>query len=218
MDVDALHDLTPAYALDALDREESEAYEAHLARCEQCQEELALLSDVSTALAYAAPAVSPPPALRSRILDAAKAERSNVVPLRPRWARPVAAVAAVAACAVVGLAAWNVSLHDRLGHASAAPETATLSGAKGSVVVDGQGSGTLVVADLASAPTGKTYEAWVIKGAAATPAGTFASGGDTTVVHLAHAVPRGSIVAVTVERAGGTSAPTVKPFIVSATV
>ena len=37
----AVHDLTPAYALDALDEIERLEYEAHLATCEDCRDELA---------------------------------------------------------------------------------------------------------------------------------------------------------------------------------
>ena len=39
MEADTLHDLTAAYALDALDSDEAREYEAHLARCEQCRAE-----------------------------------------------------------------------------------------------------------------------------------------------------------------------------------
>ena len=35
------HDLTAAYALDALDPEEVETYERHLSQCEECREQLA---------------------------------------------------------------------------------------------------------------------------------------------------------------------------------
>ena len=91
---DAVHELTAAYALDALGPDEERAYEEHLARCEQCREQLAGFRDAAGALALAADPAAPPPGLRGRILDAARAERPNVVPLRPRWAYPVAAVAA----------------------------------------------------------------------------------------------------------------------------
>ena len=53
MGTQALHDLTAAYALDALDPEERREYEAHLARCDRCREELASLSEASSSLAYA---------------------------------------------------------------------------------------------------------------------------------------------------------------------
>ena len=79
-----LHDLTAAYALDALDADEAEAYEAHLGQCERCRDELSELNEAATALAWAADAPAPPQRLRGRILDAAAAERTNVVPLRPR--------------------------------------------------------------------------------------------------------------------------------------
>ena len=66
--------------------------------------------------------------------------------------------------------------------------------------------------DALPAPRGKTYEAWIIPpGKAARPAGLFAGGG-RSVVHLRGPVPAGAVVAVTVERAGGASAPTQQPI------
>src|SRR3954464_8035017 len=95
MEHDAYQELTAAYALDAPDapdalgEDETKAYEEHLAGCETCQDSLAALSGTMVQLAFAAPPVDPPPALRERILEAARAERAdpvpdNVVPLRPR--------------------------------------------------------------------------------------------------------------------------------------
>ena len=218
MDTDTLHDLTAAYALDALDAADREVYEEHLAGCTHCQEEFAELSLAAGALAYAVEPVSPPPLLRERILDAARAERPNVVPLRPRWVSPVAAVAAVVAVAAIALGIWNVSLHNRLNSAQTALRGVPLKGATGSVVVGSGGSSALVVANLGPAPAGKTYEAWVVAGKSAFPAGTFSGGEGTTVVRLTRPVPRGALVAVTVEPAGGSKQPTSKPFIVSSTV
>jgi anti-sigma-K factor RskA len=215
---EAVHDLTAAYALDALEPEEARGYEEHLAGCERCREELASLQGAAGALAYAAPPARPPEELRGRILAAARAERPNVVPLRPRsWTRPLAVVAAVAACAAVGLAVWNISLHNRLGRAQEALRGVPLTGAKGSVVVS-NGSGALVVSDLDPAPAGKTYEAWVIKGGRASPAGTFAGGERTIVLRLTRPLPAGAIVAVTLEPSGGVEQPTQKPIITSAPV
>jgi anti-sigma-K factor RskA len=215
---DAVHDLTAGYALDALEADEARGYEEHLAGCERCREELAALQGAAGALAFAAPPARPPEQLRDRILAAARAERPNVAPLRPRsWTRPLAAVAAVAACAVVGLAVWNVSLHNRLDRAQEALRGVPLTGAKGSVVVS-NGSGALVVSDLAPAPAGKTYEAWVVKDGRASPAGTFAGGGRTIVFRLTRALPAGAVVAVTLEPSGGVGQPTQKPFITSAPV
>jgi anti-sigma factor RsiW len=218
MGEDAVHDLSAAYALDALEPDEARGYEQHLAGCERCREELAWLQATAGSLAFGAGPAQPPDSLRGRILDAARAERPNVVPLRPRaWNRPLAVVAAVAACAAIGLAVWNVSLHDDLGQAREALRSVPLTGAKGTVVVSG-GSGALVVSDLDAAPAGKTYEAWVIANGQASPAGTFAGGGRTIVLRLTQALPAGAVVAVTLERAGGVAQPTRKPFITSAPV
>jgi len=214
MDTESIHDLSAAYALDALDADEREAFENHLAGCAACQDEVAAYSSTAEALAYAAGPAAPPPFLRDRILVAARAERPNVVPLRPRWVYPVAAVAAVAACVAIGLGIWNVSLHNRLGRAEAL-HSVPVSGAPGSLVVDRNGSAALVLYRLDSAPAGKTYEAWVIRGKLAPkPAGLFRGGG-ATFFPIAGKVRKGSVVAVTVEPAGGSDAPTTKPFAVS---
>ena len=214
MDAETLHELTAAYALDALEEGEREAFEAHLAECERFRDEVAALSSVAAALAHAVEPVSPPPALRGRILDAARAERPNVVPLRPRWLSPVSAVAAVAACAAVGLGIWNISLHNRLSGDRALHQVA-VNGSPGSFVVSSGTTAALVFARLDAAPAGKTYEAWVIEGKTAVPAGLFRGGSGAVYVPLARKVPRGAVVAATVEPAGGSAQPTAKPFVVS---
>jgi anti-sigma-K factor RskA len=198
-----LHDLTAAYALDALDADETEAYERHLGQCEECREQLAELNDTAASLAYATVAPAPPPRLRMAILDQAAAERSNVVPfLRRRWvARGLAVAAAAAACVVVGLAV-------ALSRPSHQQHFVSFG-----VTRSANGQATLTITGLDAAPEGKTYEAWVIpKGRAPRPAGLF-PGGKPTTVHL-HGVPQtGAVIAVTVERAGGVRAPTTTPLV-----
>jgi len=65
---------------------------------------------------------------------------------------------------------------------------------------------------LPKAPDGQIYEAWVIPpGGTPRKAGLFSSGGSMTMVPLAESVPRGSVVAATMERAGGVDKPTQTP-------
>lgn len=227
-----LHELTAAYALDALDAHETREYEAHLSQCERCRDELSTLSESATALAWAVDSPIPPAALRDRILDAAAAERANVVPLpvrRPWVVRATSTLAAVAACTAVGLGIWATALSDsvareRTAHAADARAVEILSdpgsrripldGSGGVLAVDPTGQGVLVVDRLPRAPSGKTYEAWVIPpGGDPKPAGLFRGGDRTTVVHLQRSVPRGSMIAATVERAGGVDAPTQTPVL-----
>jgi anti-sigma-K factor RskA len=203
---DDLHDLTAAYALDALDDRERAAYERHLATCERCRAELGDLQGVVSGLAAAADGPAPPPELRGRILDAARAERPDVVPLRPRWAVPSAVAAVVAACAAVALGLWSLSLRHDLAEA---PTVAALAGANGVAAVSASGRATLAFASLEQPPAGRTYEAWVIEpGRAPQPAGLFR--GRRLV--LTRSVPKGATIAITVEPAGGSAAPTTAPF------
>ena len=226
MEADALHDLTAAYALDALDPEDARRYEAHLAHCARCHDELAELSKAAGALAYATEASAPPPALRARILDQARAERPNVVPLRPRWLRPVIAAAAVAACAAIGLGLWAASLSGKLDRSEtelanqqrvaqilANPGSHKISFSRGTLVVAPDGRGALVLTKLADHGSDRTYEAWVADGGAPQPAGLFA-GGTTIAVPLDQPVRDGATVMVTEEKAGGTEAPSSAPFLI----
>jgi anti-sigma factor RsiW len=216
-----LHDLTAAYALDALDADEAREYEAHLARCERCRAELASLSEAAGALAYAPEAPTPSPDLRARILQQARRERLNVVPLRSRWVAPLAAAAAVAACAAIGLGIWGASLHGKLDRqqrlaAVLGDPTAQrneLANDRGTLVVSRNGAAVLVVKRLGSAPRGKTYEAWVSTGGAPRPAGTFAGGRRHSVLLLTRTVPPSAKVLVTVEKHGGSDVPTTRPFL-----
>jgi anti-sigma-K factor RskA len=122
-----------------------------------------------------------------------------------------ATVAAVAACAAIGLGIWAATLHNELG---TRPEAVPLTGASGSVIVTPGNEATLVVKDLAPAPAGKTYEAWVIQDDQPVRAGTFGGGGQVAFL-LTRKVPEGAIVAVTLEQAGGVDRPTTDPVFAS---
>jgi anti-sigma-K factor RskA len=201
-----IHELSAAYALDALDEQERLRFEEHLAHCEECQETVAAFHDTAASLAHGVEAQPPPASLRERILVEARSESDKVVPLRSRWAvRVSSGVAAVAAIAAIAFGIWAASLHDQLGER---PQAIQLTGANGQLLVGPEGAATLVVDDLSAAPAGKTYEAWVISGEVPEPAGTFTAGDGRTAFALTRSVPDGATVAVTVEPAGGTEAPT----------
>jgi anti-sigma factor RsiW len=232
--MDEIHDLTAGYALDALDPPEREAYEAHLAGCARCREELASFSEVAGALAVAAGGPAPSPALRERVLQAAREDGAQVVPLdarrRSRAVPVLAAVAAVAAVVALGLGIWGTSVSGDLDDARSALErerqaaavladpdaqTVALASGTGRLVVDEDGAAVLVVGGLEPAPSGKTYQAWIVDAGTPASAGVFPAGGDATVVPLEGAVPDGAVVAVTVEQAGGAEAPTTQPVVAS---
>jgi|SRR5581483_4663083 len=216
---DDLHTLSAPYALDALTPDERERFEEHLESCERCRTELAGLSAAAASLAFAVEGPAPPASLRDAILDAARAERPNVVPLRPRsLVGPIAgAVALAASAAAIGLGIWAASLHHSLTQERSAVHVlgdpaarhVAVHGAKGELVVAPSGTAVLAVA-LPTPPQGKTYEAWI-----ANPQVHRAGEFDGHTFTLPLRVSRGSRVMVTVERAGGVDAPTSKPIVVA---
>ena len=215
---DDIHELSALYALDVLSDEERTRFEDHLAECERCRAELNGLRDAASSLAFAVEGPQPPVALRDRILAAARAEKQNVVPLRPRrsFAISVAAATAVAAtAAAVAVAVWATSLDRSLSHERAtigiltdpASRHVTLKGAAGQLVVAPSGEAVLSV-DLPTLPKGKTYEAWVAD-PSVHAAGVFSG----RATKLKVRVRRGAQVMVSVERAGGVDAPTTTPIV-----
>ena len=215
-----LHDLTPGYALDALDVDDRASYEEHLATCDRCREELQGFWQVSGALAHAAGGPMPPASLRGRILEQARSERSNVVPLRPRriLVPTLSSVAAVAAVAAIALGLWATSLSrdlDRAESVSAVlthPDARTFEsdGGAAALVVAPSGDAALVVRKLAPAPEGKDYEIWVFEDGTPRRAGLFERPGAAL---LTRPVEPGQMVAVTLEPDGGLDAPSGSPVL-----
>jgi anti-sigma factor RsiW len=214
---DDLHTLSAPYALDALSADERERFEEHLETCERCRDELAGLQDAAASLAFVVDGPAPPRALRSAIIDTARAERPNVVPLRPRstFASVAAAFAVAASAAAVGFGVWAASLHDSLSHSrtavgvlgNPASKHVPVGGGRGELVVAPSGTAVLAVR-LPKLPNGKTYEAWI-----ADPEVHRAGQFEGSAFTLPRRVARGAQVMVTVERSGGVDAPTSKPLI-----
>jgi anti-sigma-K factor RskA len=218
----SLHELSAAYALDALDGDDLRAFESHLATCERCRNDVAGFRETAAALAYDVQPRAVPETLERRILTAARAERPAATPPRGRWAVPAAGIAAIAAGVAVGLGIWAIHLSSSLDRERAARsrdarvvaileqpgarEIAT-RGAGGLLVVAPSGEAVLVARGLPPAARGKTYEAWVVRGQTALPAGLFRGGAGNKVLRLTQPVPRGALVGVTLESSGGSKTP-----------
>ncbi len=224
MEPESLHELAAGYALDALDDDEHALFEQHLAECEQCAADVLAFRETAALLAHAVEGPEPRPELRERLLAEARRElpHQTVVVLRPRRALRLTAVAAAAAvAAAVGLGLWATSLASSLGaersalaHSARAAEiladeeSRRLSlGEHGQVVRAPDGEAVMIVRNLEEAPSGKTYEAWVIGPGGPVKAGLF-DGGDQEIVLLEKPLDTGAIVAVTLEPEGGSEQPT----------
>jgi Anti-sigma-K factor rskA/Putative zinc-finger len=216
--VEHVDELIPAHALRTLDPDDERIVTEHLATCERCRLHLRDFEGVAAALAYASPAVQPPPELRDRVMSAVspvvappQPQRAEVPPSRPRFAPPswwprVSLVAVPAlGIAVLALAAWNISLHNRLSNRNVSAVTPI--GNVGSAVAY-KGGDTTLFARLPAASAGHVYEVWVIEGGGAKPLAAGVFSGGRIVFTLKHAAARGDTIAITLEPGHGGSAPT----------
>lgn len=222
-----VHALTGAYALDAVSEAERVEFERHLTWCEHCQDEVHGFRATATRLSEAT-SDQPPADLRNRIL----ADARSVRPLPPlastaRRRRRIPALAAAAAlvlAAGAGLTAtvwrpWQpevvqLSLADQVRTAADAQTwtTGLPDGARMTVVrSQSVGAAVWTSSGVGPAPDGHVYELWLQRpDESLVPAGLMSSGDGELVL-------KGDTVAaigagLTVEPAGGSTAPTTKPM------
>ncbi|HYK98152.1 MAG TPA: anti-sigma factor [Candidatus Acidoferrales bacterium] len=219
-----------AYALGALEPDEARAVGAHLESCARCVADVRAYSDTAWTIAESR-ARDVPPGLRDAIVARARADArpvrgtswsSRLLALVGRPV-PLAAALALAVLLVVATTGYVVAQRDaaRYGAALAAipgarivalAPTGEVTGARGSLVVPQNGDAPYLILDLPDAPSGKTWEAWVIRGQTAIPAGITDARGITTLV-LRATVSAGDTIAVTAEPAGGRDQPSGKPVL-----
>jgi anti-sigma factor RsiW len=221
MTVHPLDDLA-AFALGALDADELRHVGAHLDGCASCRAELRALEDAAFAVAATAER-DVPPGLRERIV--ARARREGAPPrARASWIDvfrrpvPLAVPLALAVLLAVSLAAFGVARRDGDRYASALAgvagarvvalaATGEVATARGSLVIPADGSAPYLILDLPAPPSGKTWQAWVVRGERPLAAGLTDERGVRTLV-LTTPPSSGDVVAVTLERTGGVDAPT----------
>ena len=203
----APHLLAGAYALDALDGAERARFERHLASCRTCPDEVRGYAATAAVLGQAA-AVTPPPALKGRVLDAVAAlgtARSGDPAIAAVLSAPDARIASAA---------------------TSAGGMATVVASRGTMVFTSSG--------LPALPPTHVYELWFIGSAGVRPAGLVppaqpapagppgpapgpgAAGPGATAPVLASGLAADDAVGVTVEPSGGTPAPTTTPIVVLA--
>ncbi len=221
-----------AFALGALDAEEARAVRVHLGGCETCRAELRALDETAFAIASAAER-DVPAGLRGRIVERARRERATGRPPSTSWLDifrrpvPLAVPLALAVVLAVSLAAYGVARQDADRYARAlsgiagarvvtlAP-TGEVPGVRGSLVIPANGAAPYLILDLPAAPSGKTWEAWVLRGETPLAAGITNDRGVTTLV-LTAPLASGDGVAVTLEPSGGVDHVTGNPVLAGKT-
>ncbi|SEE84269.1 anti-sigma factor [Ruania alba] len=242
MSTDEVRALLGAWAVDAVDDVERRTVERALAEDPELAREAAELREAVAGLAEAERA-EPPAQLRDRVLgEVAASEQSgrSVPPTAPTSGRPghgrssrmatlrrlaVAAVLVIAVGVPSGLA-WQERQRaerletqlqiviDAVAAGDAQVTQADVVGGGSAALID---DGTRVVFAAAGLPevTERDYQLWIIAAtdAAPVPAGLLHLQEGATSAEMAD-VPAGASVAVTVEPAGGSDAPTSDPVVV----
>jgi hypothetical protein len=118
---DHVGDELEAYALGALDRATADRIAEHLGACPSCRAEAAGLAEIVDTLPDTVPAKEPRPALRERLLAAARADLApaRTLPWSLGAVRPARLLFAGLAAAVVVLGAADVAAYQRLSAVSA---------------------------------------------------------------------------------------------------
>lgn len=225
---DHVIDWLPDLVLDALTSEEMQQVCDHLAVCPTCQAELARFSQVADQLPLAVRQVSPPAALKGRLMQSIQ-EREAKPATAPgqisTWQRLTAffrgRLPAFSLALIVILALGNLLLWSRLNQAvqqSGTPlQVITLSnsqyspGAVGKLLLDPNGKyGTLVVDNLSVLDVSRQYQVWLIKGSYHTSGGVFSVNPDGYAsLEILAPLPlqQYDAIGVSIEPAGGSDAP-----------
>ena len=230
-------DSVGAYLLGALDRVECDGFEAHLAECEICRRDVAELRVAADALPVSVPIVSPPAALKDRIMAvveseaellaaagrqadepaAARRRRPRRRPLAGWLMRPGVALA----CALVLLAGGGLAGVLLSGGEDARTVVAqTLPpGADVRLEIHDDGS-KLLVDDMPAPPAGRIYQVWLKRpGKDPEPTSVLWStrGDGSAEVAVPGSLDGVEAVLVTDEPPGGSETPSGPPVIAAAT-
>jgi anti-sigma-K factor RskA len=224
VDHDRWADELAAYALGALEPGETTAFETHLRDCSRCQTELRWLEPAVDALPASVEQIPPPPRLRGRILDPARAESApaeRAPEQRRSWwrvdrLRPAFAMAAVAVALLAGIAGGYALRGDSEPVTTATipvEATAPALQANASVVRNGD-SWTLDVSDLPELRRGDVYQVWIAHDERIQPSVLFVpSQGDRAQVALPSTMASADQIMVTREPSGGSQEPTSAPLL-----
>jgi anti-sigma-K factor RskA len=216
-----------AFAMGAMDEHETRRFESHIEGCERCAAELEWIRPAVDALPESVAQVSPPPALRKRLLTTVRAEAdgepSQRQTARRRWwanrlhigtfsFTPATALATVliALAAVIGYAIGGPGSGD---NTRTVPVASRPAGSK-AVLELTKDSATLQAHGVPPLPAGSVYQVWVQTGSdPPQPSSTFKPNHDgsaaAAVPEALHGVDQ---VMVTREPTLGSQYPTSRPI------
>jgi anti-sigma-K factor RskA len=205
-------------ALRALEGDELARFDQHAQHCERCRLIVRLDRETLRNLSLAAPEMDASPGLKDRLMSRAAAELAQTeeaqprepIPLQPRRAGRIVQfrrsvwAAALAAVFVIGVA--SASVYTYMNQVVASYALTGDAAGEATVLVRRSGAVELQLSGAADPPSGFVYQAWIIPPGQQPVAAGVASTGSASLPLSGAA--RGSTVAITQERAPGTTVPT----------
>lgn len=228
-------ELREAYALNALPEDERREFEQYLAMHPERQAEVEELSTLAGLMALSTPEHEPTPELRRNLMSVVEgdARASRAAPRRETrrsmftrtldYFKLSRLAFGVAALALVGLLSWNLFEQSRIQHLQSNLEqeqnrTVKLQGSQATqdanvrLVKLQDGRAVLVAENLPPLGKDKTYQAWVIHGKNPAPSALLNSDNKVTTAPVTK-LKGADMVAITIEPAGGSEAPTSPPMM-----
>lgn len=245
MDHKGFEELKEFYALSILDDKQKSEFEEYLRLHPEHRAEVDDLIPVGHLLALAPEELEPPASLRSSIMATVKAEsRESAAASRQQsrqsiwervggFARFGRIAVGTAAILLIGVLSWNsfVQRGEIQDLRSAAESRQAAAQAQGSSIesirLEGAATGkvevvkldgeqaVLVAEGLTPIDKDKTLQIWVITDNVPKPSGIFDPGDKLRSVAVEHSLKNADMLAVTVEPAGGSKAPTTDPVMVA---
>lgn len=225
---DHVFDLIAAYALGSLSEQEMIQVQQHMAKCLACQDELRVYQGLVVELSGAVPQVSPPHALRTRLLQSIAAQKTNTpfsLTLPPRWPffhawrfPAWAGLGLILLLVFSNLLLWRQvsQLGEKITDTQMIVEPLYPVGeetlATGLVVMDPRGDyGTIIVDSIQPSQKGFQYQVWLGKGEFVESGGVFTiwkMGYGAKVIYAPKPLISYERVWVTIEPEGGNESPT----------
>ena len=230
--------LIAAYVLGALSDPELRDIRSHIMSCDECMAEVERLVEALPSLALSVAPAPLPDGFADRVMGRVAAEREvgrTTDRRSPRPRRPLAQVLSfgvlVLAVAVLSMVVVQtrreVAIRQKVIDAlvrRGGGIALNKSGVTVARLVPAKGGALFVAAGLKSAPSGRTYQLWLMRGACLkrptgrcdkVSAGTFDASGGVAVLTVARSLGGWDAAAVTVEPRGGSKQPTTPPVLVS---
>jgi anti-sigma-K factor RskA len=203
-----------AYALGALEPNDTPAFERHLATCPRCQAELPALREAVDAIPSAIEQIAPPRRLRRQLLGTIRREAKGHPAKRATGLRALRTAGVIALAAGAGAVGYVIAGPGAASPTSIPARASASTGDAGGRLMRAGDLATLRVRHMPRLRRGEVYELWIQAGSRLRPSTLFVVDrhGDGAAV-VEGSLAGADQVMVTREPRGGSRQPTSSPLL-----